>query len=96
LLAGTGAAVKASNLVPGAKASATAQDDTKADKKVKDKHACKGQELLQGQGRLRDRRQQDARVTPVTIIFNRLSFVRGLARLRWPSCFLLSRTTPEN
>jgi hypothetical protein len=50
LLAGTGAAVKASNLVPGAKASATAQDDTKADKKVKEKHACKGQNSCKGKG----------------------------------------------
>jgi hypothetical protein len=51
LLAGTGASIKASNLVPGAKASATAQgDDTKADKKVKEKHACKGQNSCKGKG----------------------------------------------
>ena len=49
LLAGTGAAVKASNLAPGANASA-AQDDTKTDKKVKEKHACKGQNSCKGKG----------------------------------------------
>jgi hypothetical protein len=51
LLAGTGASIKASNLVPGAKASAAAQDDTKkSDKKVKEKHACKGQNSCKGKG----------------------------------------------
>jgi hypothetical protein len=50
LLAGTGASIKASNLVPGANASAAAQDDTKADKKVKEKHACKGQNSCKGKG----------------------------------------------
>src|SRR5436305_1947866 len=52
LLAGTGASVQASNLLPGAKASATAQDtEKKADKKVKEKHACKGQNSCKGKGR---------------------------------------------
>ena len=51
LLAGTGASVQASNLLTGAKASATAQDtDQKADKKVKEKHACKGQNSCKGKG----------------------------------------------
>ena len=49
LLAGT-ASIQASNLVPGGKASATAQDDAKADKKAKDKHACKGQNSCKGKG----------------------------------------------
>ncbi len=49
LLAGT-AAVQASNLVPGGKASATTQDDAKADKKAKEKHACKGQNSCKGKG----------------------------------------------
>ena len=41
LLAGTGASIQASNLLNGGKASATAQDtDQKADKTVKEKHAC--------------------------------------------------------
>ena len=39
LLAGTSTAIKASNLVPGANASAAAQDDTKAAKTTKEKHA---------------------------------------------------------
>jgi hypothetical protein len=48
LLAGT-ASVQASNLLPGGKASA--QDaDKKADKKAKDKHACKGQNSCKGKG----------------------------------------------
>src|ERR1700730_15257238 len=50
LLAGTGASIQASNLVPGAKASATAQDDAKAEKKVKEKPACKGQNSCKGKG----------------------------------------------
>ncbi len=52
LLAGTGASIKASNLVPGGKASAsaTAQDDTKAAKPAKEKHACKGQNSCKGKG----------------------------------------------
>ena len=53
LLAGTGASIHASNLLTGAKASATAQDqdkDQKADKKVKEKHSCKGQNSCKGKG----------------------------------------------
>jgi hypothetical protein len=50
LLAGTAASIKASNLVPGGKASATAQDDAKSDKKAKEKHACKGQNSCKGKG----------------------------------------------
>jgi hypothetical protein len=55
LLAGTGASIHASNLLPGAKASAAAQDaekkpDQKSDKKVKEKHACKGQNSCKGKG----------------------------------------------
>jgi hypothetical protein len=50
LLAGTGASIKASNLVPGGKASATAQDDTSKPAKVKEKHACKGQNSCKGKG----------------------------------------------
>jgi hypothetical protein len=49
LLAGTGASLHASNLLTGAKASATTQDQ-KADKKVKEKHACKGQNSCKGKG----------------------------------------------
>ena len=51
LLAGTSASIQASNLLPGAKASASAQDtEKKADKKVKEKHACKGQNSCKGKG----------------------------------------------
>ena len=52
LLAGTSATIRASNLLPGAKASAAAQDDqsTKSTKKVKEKHACKGQNSCKGKG----------------------------------------------
>jgi len=53
LLAGTGARIQASNLLPSAKASVMAQDadkDKKADKKVKEKHACKGQNSCKGKG----------------------------------------------
>src|SRR5271155_5510673 len=50
LLAGTGAAIQASNLLPGMHA-ATAQDTAApADKKVKEKHACKGQNSCTGNG----------------------------------------------
>ena len=52
LFAGTAASVSASNLNPSAK-SFSAQDqgsDTKADKKVKEKHACKGQNSCKGKG----------------------------------------------
>src|SRR5580700_250336 len=53
LLAGTGASIQASNLLTGAKASAAAQDpqpDKKTDTKVKEKHACKGQNSCKGKG----------------------------------------------
>jgi hypothetical protein len=51
LLAGTGAAVKASNLTPSMKSSLSAQDtQAPADKKVKEKHACKGQNSCKGNG----------------------------------------------
>ncbi len=56
LVAGTGAAVKASTLLPSLKSSLSAQDkdasqDKKADdKKVKEKHACKGQNSCKGKG----------------------------------------------
>jgi hypothetical protein len=50
LLAGTGATIQASNLLPGMH-SATAQDTpAPADKKVKEKHACKGQNSCKGKG----------------------------------------------
>jgi hypothetical protein len=45
LLSGTAATISASNLTH-----ATAQDDAKADKKVKEKHACKGQNSCKGKG----------------------------------------------
>ena len=48
LLAGTGVSVQASNLLSGAKASASAQDSTT--KPVKEKHACKGQNSCKGKG----------------------------------------------
>jgi hypothetical protein len=53
LLAGSGAAIQASNLLPGLKSSFSAQDqsqDQKADKNVKEKHACKGQNSCKGKG----------------------------------------------
>ena len=55
LLAGTGARIQASNLLPSAKSSVMAQDaekktDKKASKKVKEKHACKGQNSCKGKG----------------------------------------------
>jgi hypothetical protein len=53
LLAGTSASIKASNLLPSAKSAVAAQDDNadkKADKKVKEKHACKGQNSCKGKG----------------------------------------------
>jgi len=52
LIAGTAPAIHASNLLSSAKASAAAQDQdtTKADKKVKEKHACKGQNSCKGKG----------------------------------------------
>ncbi len=55
LFAGTGAAVRASTLLPSLKTSFSAQDqgqdqDQKSDKKVKEKHACKGQNSCKGKG----------------------------------------------
>jgi len=52
LLAGTSASIKASNLLPGAKSAMTAQDDSgkASSKKVKEKHACKGQNSCKGKG----------------------------------------------
>jgi hypothetical protein len=53
LLAGTGAAVKASSLLPSLKTSFSAQDqgkDQKSDKQDKEKHACKGQNSCKGKG----------------------------------------------
>ena len=53
LLAGTSASIKASNLLPGVKSAMAAQDDSadkKADKKVKEKHACKGQNSCKCKG----------------------------------------------
>ena len=51
LFAGTGAAVKASTLLPSPKASFNAQDpDQKSDKQDKEKHACKGQNSCKGKG----------------------------------------------
>jgi len=50
LLAGTGASIKASNLVPGGKASANAQDTSKPAPAAKEKHACKGQNSCKCKG----------------------------------------------
>jgi hypothetical protein len=51
LLAGTSASIQASNLAPGGKASASAQDtEKKPATKVKEKHACKGQNSCKGKG----------------------------------------------
>jgi type II secretory pathway pseudopilin PulG len=54
LLAGTGAAVKASTLLPSLNSSLSAQDQDQGDKKdnqkVKEKHACKGQNSCKGKG----------------------------------------------
>jgi hypothetical protein len=55
LLAGTGAPVRASNLLSSLKTSFSAQDqsqseDKKDDKTVKEKHACKGQNSCKGKG----------------------------------------------
>ena len=49
LLAGTAPAIKASNLLSKAKASAMSST-TDDDKKVKEKHACKGQNSCKGKG----------------------------------------------
>src|ERR1700734_3017700 len=51
LLAGTGSAVQASNVVAGARATAThTQDQTPDNTKVKEKHGCKGQNSCKGKG----------------------------------------------
>jgi hypothetical protein len=55
LFAGTGAAVKASTLLPSLKSSFSEQDqgqdqDKKDDKTVKEKHACKGHNSCKGKG----------------------------------------------
>jgi len=51
LLAGSGAAIQASTVVPGSKASFAAQDQGKKDDtKVAEKHACKGQNSCKGKG----------------------------------------------
>ena len=52
LLAGSGAAIQASNVVAAGKASfASVQDQDKKDSsKVKEKHACKGQNSCKGKG----------------------------------------------
>ena len=52
LLAGTGAAIQASTVIPSGKASFSAlQDkDKKDDSKTADKHACKGQNSCKGKG----------------------------------------------
>ncbi|HKV25067.1 MAG TPA: hypothetical protein VJN93_10800 [Candidatus Acidoferrum sp.] len=51
MVAGTAPAIHASNLFSGSRASATNQSsDKKADKKVKEKHACKGQNSCKGKG----------------------------------------------
>lgn len=52
LLAGSGAAIQASNVVAAGKASfASVQDQDKKDNsKVKEKHACKGQNSCKGKG----------------------------------------------
>jgi hypothetical protein len=55
LLAGTGAPVRASNLLSPQKTSFSAQDqsqsgDKKAESNAKEKHACKGQNSCKGKG----------------------------------------------
>jgi hypothetical protein len=53
LFAGTGAASKASTLLPSLKNSFDAQEqgkDKKDDKQAKEKHACKGQNSCKGKG----------------------------------------------
>jgi hypothetical protein len=51
LLAGTAPKIQASNLLPGAKASVTAQDaDKKPEAAAKEKHACKGKNTCKGKG----------------------------------------------
>src|ERR1700741_1824464 len=56
LLAGSGATMQASTLLPGLKEALHVQDqsqeqqDQKSDQKVKEKHACKGQNSCKGKG----------------------------------------------
>jgi hypothetical protein len=50
LLAGTGTAVQASNVVAGARAAANHTQQTPDNTKVKEKHACKGQNSCKGKG----------------------------------------------
>src|ERR1700688_781814 len=53
LLGGTSASINASNLLPGVSSAMTAQDDSAdkaSSKKVKEKHACKGQNSCKGKG----------------------------------------------
>lgn len=52
LLAGSGATIHASTLLPGLKAALHAQDQSQdqQDQKVKEKHACKGQNSCKGKG----------------------------------------------
>jgi hypothetical protein len=53
LLGGTAPVINASTLLPSLKTSFNAQDqnqDKKGDKKVKEKHACKGQNSCKGKG----------------------------------------------
>jgi hypothetical protein len=51
LLAGTGASVQASNLLTGARSSASAAaQDKPADSTTKEKHACKGKNSCKGKG----------------------------------------------
>ena len=53
LLAGTGASIQASSMLPGMRAAVSTSDDAadnKPSKKVKEKHACKGQNSCKGKG----------------------------------------------
>jgi hypothetical protein len=54
LLAGTGATIQASNLLPNLKSSSFSMQDQSQDQKstpkVKEKHACKGQNSCKGKG----------------------------------------------
>ena len=50
LLAGTGATVQASNLLPSMRSSLSAQDTPAPKPATKEKHACKGQNSCKGNG----------------------------------------------
>jgi hypothetical protein len=50
LLAGTGATIQASNLLSGTHFAAQSDQDQPANSKVKEKHACKGQNSCKGKG----------------------------------------------